>query len=105
MKNKEELLQEGYELLGKYNEELLTYFKMDVVKDVPGVSYCFVDKQGNITGGKKFFSKRDLGLAVNIQEKIASKQRSLFESKGKKPGKRYKKHAAAPAGRKIGKKP
>jgi len=84
MDSKEELIQEGYELLGKYNEELTTYFKLNVISDIPGVSYCFIDNQGKVVGGNNFISKKDLSLAVNIHEKIASKQRGIFESKGKK---------------------
>lgn len=87
MNNKEELIQDGYEPLGKYSEELFSYFKLSTINDTPGVSYYFVDKQGNVVGGKKFISKKDISLAVNMQEKIAAKQREIFKSKDKKPGK------------------
>lgn len=84
MNNKEQLIQDGYELLGKYNEELFSYFKLNVTNNIPGVNYYFVDKQGSIVGEKKFISKKDISLAVNIHEKIAAKQRKIFKSASEK---------------------
>lgn len=87
MKNKEELIQDGYVLLGKYDEELFSYYKLSAVNSLPGVSYYFVDQKGSIVGDEKFISKKDIGLAVNLQERIASKQRKMFKSTIKKPRK------------------
>lgn len=86
MKNKEELVQAGYELLGKYSEELFSYFKLTVQNDIPGVAYYLVDQKGSIVGTEKFVSKKDLALMVNIQERLASNQRKLFAKTNKKPG-------------------
>lgn len=91
MKNKEDLIKDGYRLLGKYNEELLTYFKLSDMDGTPGVSYYLVDSKENVNGGKKFFTKREIDLAVNIHQKLASQQSKIFARTRKKQVKKPKK--------------
>lgn len=91
MNNKEELIYNGYELLGKYDEELFSYFKLSAINNVPGVSYYFVNQQGILVGDEKFISKKDIGLAVNLQGRIASKQKGMFRRTSNKTVKNKRK--------------
>ena len=91
LKSKEELMQEGYKLLGKYSEELFTYYKPSAINGIPGVSYFFVDSNGVVNGGEKFFTKKEIELAANIQRKLAMKQNKIFARVPKKAIKRRKK--------------
>jgi len=87
LNNKDELKQDGYKPLGKYDEELFVYYKLNEINNIPGVSYYFLDKLGNIVGEEKFISKKDIGLVVNLHGKISSTQKKIFASVGKNNGK------------------